>query len=141
MENLRELHIGNVISEYIEKEGVKINEVVRKLNVSKHKVISMLHSKSIETDDLLKWSKFFNIDFFRLYSGHLILHHGISGITPKKAENGERKEKLMIRKNVYTFEIKKFIIDQVKNNELTIQDAIKKYNIPKTTIYKWIRQY
>jgi hypothetical protein len=138
MENLREIHIGNIISEYIEKEDIKANDVIKKMKISKHKLTSTLASKSIDSDELLKWSKFFNIDLFRLYSGHLILHHGISGIKPKKSI---KTEKLIIRKNVYTIEIKKFIIDQVKNKELTVSDAISKYNIPKTTIYKWIRQY
>lgn len=138
MENLREIHIGNVLTEYIEQEGIKHNDIIRKLKITKNKLSSTLSSKSIDTDDLLKWSKFLNVDLFRLYSGHLILHHGISGIKPQKKE---KSDKLIIRKNVYTFEIKKFIIDQIKNNEISIPMAISKYNIPKTTLYKWIRQY
>jgi hypothetical protein len=137
MENLRDIHIGNLLQECVNNEGIKSNDLIRKMKISKHKLMATFASKSIETEDLLKWSKFFNIDFFRLYSGHLILHHGISGIAPKKTE---KTTKIHIRKNVYTLEIKQFVLSQIESNELSITDAISKYNIPKSTIYKWVRQ-
>ena len=36
MENLRELHIGNILTEYIDQEGIKFNDIVRKLKISKN---------------------------------------------------------------------------------------------------------
>ena len=51
----------------------------------------------------------------------------------------ERKH-LQLKKNIYTKEIKDHILNLINTKELTIMQAMSKYNIPKTTIYKWVRK-
>ena len=49
-------------------------------------------------------------------------------------------EREKLKKNIYTKEIKDHILNLINTKELTIMQAMSKYNIPKTTIYKWVRK-
>ena len=41
----------------------------------------------------------------------------------------------------YTFEHKLFVIDQVKNGQISVNYASKKYNISRSSINYWIKKY
>lgn len=90
---------------------------------------------SIETENLLKWSKLLEYDFFRLYSQHLILY--------APAESKKYKKPLLpkFRKNIYTKEVIGFILSQIQSGEMSKFEVIEHYKIPKTTLYKWISKY
>jgi len=48
------------------------------------------------------------------------------------------------RKKTYekvTLELKLFVVDQIKNGQISTNYASKKYDIPRTTISYWIRKY
>ncbi len=45
------------------------------------------------------------------------------------------------RKNVYTTEIISFFLEMLEKNEITKREIIETYNIPKTTLYKWIKKH
>lgn len=45
------------------------------------------------------------------------------------------------RKNIYTKEIIYFILEIIQTGEKTKKQVIEDYNIPKTTLYKWIEKY
>ena len=45
------------------------------------------------------------------------------------------------RKNIYTKEIIDFILERIENGEMTKNQVIEQYGIPKTTLYKWIDKY
>jgi len=45
------------------------------------------------------------------------------------------------RKNIYTREIIDFILEEIHSGELSVNDVTERYNIPKTTLYKWIKKY
>jgi transposase-like protein len=69
---------------------------------------------------------------------HLSLYHAIA------VTNGERKVNKTVgefRKNVYSKEIRDFVIAQIKTGIITKHEAIAKYNLPKTTVYNWMRKY
>ena len=79
----------------------------------------------------------FKCDFFRIYSQHLILY------APIKSENTNREKSLLpqFRKNIYTREIIDFILERIRTNEMSKNEVIERYRIPKTTLYKWISKY
>ena len=45
------------------------------------------------------------------------------------------------RKNIYTKEVIDFILEQISTEEMTKNQVIERYRIPKTTLYKWISKY
>src|SRR5690606_2048453 len=104
----------------------------------------MLEQKSMDADQLLRWSKLLEYDFFRVYSQHLIL------FAPKAANKAESKQKHernddqnmpVFRKNIYTTEIINHLLELIKTGQKTPQQIITEYKIPKTTLYRWIQKY
>ena len=102
-------------------------------------ISEMMNAKSIDTETLLKWCKLLEYDFFRIYTQHLILY----APTSAKAENTKKQKPVLPRfsKNIYTKEVIDFILEQIQNKEMTKVQIIERYNIPKTTLYKWISKY
>ena len=47
----------------------------------------------------------------------------------------------LFRKNIYTREIIDFILEQINTNVKTPKQVVDDYNIPKTTLYKWMSKY
>ena len=101
-------------------------------NCTEDEVIEMYQQENLPTDILLKWSKLLEYDFFRIYSQHLILY------APIKSENTNREKSLLpqFRKNIYTREIIDFILERIRTNEMSKNEVIERYRIPKTTLYK-----
>jgi DNA invertase Pin-like site-specific DNA recombinase len=62
---------------------------------------------------------------------------------PIKSENPNREKSLLpqFRKNIYTREIIDFILERIQTNEMSKNEVIERYGIPKTTLYKWISKY
>jgi hypothetical protein len=137
---VRDIHIGNLINYVLSEKKVSLNEIRSKMGFSTRIINQMLNSPSIDTLLLLKWSKVLRYDFFRLYSSHLMLHHGISNTLSKKEDNLEI-EGIQIRKNVYTKELIQFLVNKVRSNEMNTRQVINQYGIPKTTFYKWLQKY
>ena len=98
----------------------------------------MYTRENLPTDVLLKWSKLLEYDFFRMYSQHLILY-----APPSANEKTERQKTTLpqFRKNIYTKEVIDFILEMIKTGEKTKTQVIEEYNIPKTTLYKWISKH
>lgn len=137
--NFKEIHIGNLINQKVTESGIEMFRICNFLKCSKQQVSEMYQSKSLDTETLLRWSKLLEYDFFRLYSQHLILY---STASTKKKEQQNKKTKLpQFRKNIYTKEVIDFILERIKTAEMTKQQIIERYKIPKTTLYKWIEKY
>ena len=137
---VREIHIGNIISFVINEKKLTLNELRIKMVCSTRTINNMLNESSIDTQSLLKLSKVLKYDFFRLYSSHLMLHHGISNTISKQVDNIE-VEGIHIRKNVYTKELIEFIVNKVRSKEMSTRQVISQYGIPKTTLYKWLQKF
>ena len=78
-------------------------------------------------------------DFFRVYSQHLIFY-----TPPSKGDSSPEKANTQLpqfRKNIYTKEVIDFIIEQITTGEMSMKEVLEKYNIPKTTLYKWLSKY
>lgn len=137
---VRNIHIGNIITNVILEKKLTDKELSFKLKISIDEINKQLTSNTMDTITLLKWSRALRYDFFRLYSSHLMLHHGISNSISKKALNIDIKG-IQIRKNVYTKEMIFFLVNKVKSNEMKPMQVIDKYGIPKTTFYKWLLKF
>lgn len=135
--NFKKIHIGYVLKSIVYERKLEEEDVLKYFKITKETLDEIYNTHNVTLDELLKWSKFLRFDLFRIFSMHLMLHHGIS-ITKSKKKDGNAG--ISIRKNVYTQEIKVFVVSQIRNEEISVPDAIKKYSIPKTTLYKWLKQ-
>ena len=137
MLNFKNIHIGQMIKERIAENEMETLRICNFFNCTEDEVIEMYQQENLPTDILLKWSKLLEYDFFRIYSQHLILY------APIKSENPNREKSLLpqFRKNIYTKEIINFVLEQINTKEMTKTEVMKRYGIPKTTLYKWISKY
>ncbi len=135
--NIKDIHIGNLILAKVEEHQISIERISRFLNRTEEEVEMMFHAESMDTDILLKWCKLLKFDFFRFYTGHLILY-----APQARMDNvfSQKNDTLVFRKSIYTQEVKDFILDKIKTGKMTANDAVKRYRIPKTTLYKWMKK-
>ena len=135
--NFKSIHIGILINKAVTESGIEMSRICNFFNCTEDEVIEMYQQENLPTDILLKWCKLLEYDFFRIYSQHLILY------APVKSENPNREKSLLpqFRKNIYTREIIDFILERIQTNEMSKNEVIERYGIPKTTLYKRISKY
>ena len=138
--NFKDIHIDYFINQRVTENGIEISRICNFLKCTKKEISKMYESKSLDTELLLRWSKLLEYDFFRIYSQHLILYAPPSTIEKNKKTNVKSKLP-QFRKNIYTKEIIDFILEQIEKKEMTKNQIIERYRIPKTTLYKWISKY
>ncbi|MDP9962254.1 transposase [Chryseobacterium lathyri] len=135
--NLKNINIGALIKEIVAQSGIDMSRICSFLKYSEEEVISMYNEENLDTNTLLRWSKLLEYDFFRIYSQHLILYCPF-----KKEQNKNVNTQLpQFRKNIYTKEMRDFILEKINKGEKTCSEAINDYGIPKTTLYKWVKKY
>jgi hypothetical protein len=133
----KEIHIGKFIKERVDENEITIERICKFLGKDEGTIEMMYVSRSMDTDLLLRWSKLLEYDFFRLYSSHLILYAPPSAIN----KNQQKSEKTpYFRKNIYTQEIKDFIMKRILSGEMTQSEVIKEYSIPKSTLHRWLQK-
>ena len=120
--------------------GMEISRICNFLHCSEEEIEKMYEAKSLDTEILLKWSKLLQYDFFRMYTQHLILYAPPSA-NEKRSKENKKQTIPEFRKNIYTKEVIDFIIEQIDTEKMTKKQIIERYNIPKTTLYKWISKY
>lgn len=135
--NIKNIHIGSLIRSKVEEYQISIERISRFLNSTEDEVEKMYHAKSMDTDVLLKWCKLLKFDFFQFYTGHLILYAPQARIDNVFTQ---KENTLVFRKSIYTQEVKDFILDKIKTGKMTANDVVKRYKIPKTTLYKWMKK-
>ena len=135
--NIKNIHIGNLIRAKVEEHQIPIERISRFLDRTEYETEMMYHSKSIDTDVLLKWCKLLKFDFFRFYTGHLILYAPQAKIDNIADGKGNT---MIFRKNIYTQEVKDFILEKIESGAMTANEVVERYKIPKTTLYKWIKK-
>jgi len=101
------IHIGEIIKEIVDLQEISIDRILNFFNKDENFVKNIYESKSIDTEILLKWSKLLKYDFFSIYTSHLILYAPPSGADKSMIKS---KNISQFRKNIYTQEIKNFII-------------------------------
>ncbi len=135
--NFKDIHIGLMIKTRVEEMNIEIERICNFFKCTEKDVYGIYEQRNISTDVLLKWSKLLEYDFFRLYSQHLILYSPPSA-TEKKEQKQDKVNLPRFRKNIYTKEVIEFILNRIDTNEMTKNEVMERYNIPKTTLYKWI---
>ncbi|MCS4304054.1 transposase [Chryseobacterium sp. BIGb0232] len=139
--NYKNIHIGNLIENAVSESNIELSRICNFLHCTEKEVGKMYTCSSLDTEIVLKWSKLLEYDFFRIYTQHLILYAPASPKI-KTIPSEERKTVLpRFRKNIYTREVIDFILEQIKNGEMTKEEIIIRYKIPKTTLHKWIGKY
>ncbi|MDH5032832.1 MULTISPECIES: transposase [Chryseobacterium] len=139
--NFKEIPIGPLIEKEVAECDIELSRICSFMKCTEQEIRRMYKATSIETENLLKWSKLLEYDFFRLYSQHLILY--APAIAGKNTEYKQNKKTGLpqFRKNIYTKEIIDFILRQIESGEMSKTEVIEHYKIPKTTLYKWIWKY
>jgi len=135
--NLKNIHIGQIIQSKVQEQAVKTERLTKYFDCNENEINEMYQAETIDTGLLLQWCKLLKIDFFRYFVGHLAMYHSIN------VHSGNKKAERPVgefRKNVYSKEIIDFILLQVKESKMTLTEIRQKYNIPKTTIHRWIRK-
>ncbi len=135
--NFKEIHIGKLIKTKVEESSIDSERLSRYLKCSEEDLETFYKAKNCSTEELLKWSKILEYDFFRIYSQHLIFYSPASAIKESKKQSSLPK----FRKNIYTQEVIDFILELVKEGKKTKKEIITEYHIPKTTLYKWISKH
>ncbi len=136
--NYKDIHIGELIKNLVAERGIDLPRICNFLNCKEKDVIDIYQSESLDCDLLLRWCKVLEYDFFRIYSQHLIL---FAPANVKSCKNDKTTTVPQFRKNIYTKEIIEFILEKLDTDKMTKAEVIKVYNIPKTTLYKWINKY
>lgn len=136
--NFKDIHIGNLISNRVLDCAIEINRICDYFNCSENEIMKVFQSKTIDSNELLKWSKLLEYDFFRIFSQHLIFHSPQASRSYNKIPHNSLPK---FRKNIYTKEIIEFIIEEIHSGKMTKKEVIERYRIPKTTLYKWLRKY
>ena len=131
-----------MIEKAVSETGIPIPRICNFMKCSEDEILEMYKQENLQTDILLKWSKLLEYDFFRIYSQHLILYAPVSAPIENTEKQKSKKATLpQFRKNIYTKEIIDFILEQISLGEMTKTQVMEKYNIPKTTLYKWISKH
>ena len=123
------------IKQKVEEKGIPMSRICNFFQLAEEDIHKFYNREEIETSILLKWSKLLDYDFFRIYTGHLILYS-----PAVKDQNIKPSELPVFRKNIYTKEVIDYLVELITENKKTVTDVIEYYGIPKTTIYKWLRK-
>jgi len=137
--NFKDIHIGSLISQKVTESGIEISRICNFIKSTEQEITQMYEAKSLDCEILLRWSKLLEYDFFRIYSQHLILYSPLSKSDNINKSTSSKLPKF--RKNIYTKDIINFILELIESKEKTTQQIINEYNIPKTTLYIWIKKY
>ena len=139
--NFKEIHIRTLINQAVTESGTEMSRICNFFKCSEEEIEQMYKRKSLDTEILLKWSKLLQYDFFRMYTQHLILYAPSSANVRINKKEEQKPILPQFRKNIYTKEVIDFIIEQLETEKMTKKQIIERYNIPKTTLYKWISKY
>ncbi|KFC21605.1 transposase [Chryseobacterium sp. FH1] len=134
--NFKNIHIGGLIKQRVLECEIEDQRICNFLKCSDTELLQMYEQESLDSEILLRWSKILSYDFFRIYSQHLIFYS-----PPTKVLQNQNVKKTALptfRKNIYTQEVIDFILEQIESKEMTKSEVIERYNIPKTTLYKWM---
>lgn len=137
--NFKDIHIGSLISQKVTESGIEISRICNFIKSTEQEITQMYEAKSLDCEILLRWSKLLEYDFFRIYSQHMILYSPLSKSDNINKSTSSKLPKF--RKNIYTKDIINFILELIESKEKTTQQIINEYNIPKTTLYIWIKKY
>ncbi len=137
----KNIHIGTHIKHIATCKELSISRACTFLKCSHQDILDMYCKKSLDSELLLRWCKLLDYNFFMFYHTHLQIFKPLASTTKiLKNSDSKRDEEYVFRKNIYSKEIINWILEKLNKEELSVKDVIEKYNIPKTTIYRWIQR-
>lgn len=136
---LKNIHIGSFIKQAIIEKEIELDRICKFMNCSDKEIEEMYNSEDLPAGVLLRWSKLTEYDFFRLYSQYLLLYTSNPAAAKDRKKSDSKLPKF--RKSMYSNEIIMFVVEMIESKEMTIPQVIKKYNIGRTTVYKWMAKY
>ncbi|WP_294221508.1 transposase [uncultured Chryseobacterium sp.] len=137
--DFKNIHIGKLIQEKVSENEVNILRICNFFKAGEEQIYDMYECHELSTGILLRWSKLLEYDFFRMYSQHLILYAPPKS-TDSNTKQNKKSELPQFRKSLYTKEMIDFILEMIETQKKTKLEVIQDYNIPKTTLYKWIEK-
>lgn len=137
MIDFKNIHIGSLIRQRADELSISIAHICGFFKYNPEQIEKMYLSESVETKELLLWSRLLEYDFFRLYTQNLVLYYPRHKTKIQVAETALPR----FRKSIYTREIIEYILELIRTKEKTSQQIIDEYKIPKTTLHKWIVKY
>ena len=139
--NFKEIYIGELIKKRVVEKDIQLTRICKFMNSTEEEIEKMYQMKSLDTKIVLRWSKLLEYDFFRLYSQHLILYAPVESGKSISSDKNKNSSLPRFRKNIYTKEVIDYLLNKIETGEMKSSEIIKRYNIPKTTLYKWISKY
>lgn len=137
----KNIHIGEVIHQRVTECEIKMPRICNFFKCDIETIEKMYEVKSLDTEKLLQWSKLLEYDFFRLYSQYLILYSPPKSVKYNTTQNTKKSLLPQFRKNIYTKEIIDFVLELIRTGKKSKKQVTDEYNIPKTTLYKWLDKY
>lgn len=138
--NFRNIHIGSLVAQRMKECGIDLERAAKFIDVSVMEIEQMFTLKSLDSHVLLRWCKLLKYDFFRIYSQHLILYAPQHRSKIEKNNDEKESESLLpvFKKHIYTQEIIEYLVELVDTGQKTARDIQIDYNIPATTVLRWI---
>jgi hypothetical protein len=132
---LKKIHMGSLLKERVEESDLDMARIAKFFKCSEEEIQEHFERRDLYCEDLLKWSKLLEYDFFRIYTQHLILYAPQRNVNYNKV-TAKKSSLPQFRKNIYTKEIIEFILEKINKGKMSKNEVIEYYNIPKTTLYK-----
>jgi hypothetical protein len=138
--NFKNINIGSFIRTRVEECGLDPSKLRELLGISGEEIEKVYETGIMSMESLMQWSELLEYDFFRIYTEHLILHAPQSNVNYAVVKK-KKVKRPVLRKNIYTKEIIDFIIELIETGRKTEMEIVEDYEIPKSTLYKWIFKF
>lgn len=141
--NYKDIHIGDRIKYLVQHKEISLERICAFIKCDPLTIQDMYLKKSLDSEILLKWSKLLEYNLFMFYNSHLQIYAPNSSrakISGKLSSKDKDSRSYNFKKNLYTPEVKRFIINQILIKGISTHTIIEKYQIPKTTLYRWLRK-
>jgi hypothetical protein len=125
------IHIGETIKKVVDHKNVPANVICRHFDISNSELNEIYDTPNMDVNELLAWSIFLKYNFFAIYQSYYQTHH--SRINPSTSERH------VFVKNYYSPEMINYLI-KLSINHMSCKEIQNKYNIPKTTLNRWVRK-
>lgn len=140
MQQYKDIHIGSKIQAVVTAQEIDMQRIEKFFKTDEEHILQMYQSKSLDAELLLKWCKLLDYNFFLYYHSHLQLYSPSASTAKTKSETTE-KAQAVFRKNIYTQQVQDFLLELVVSGKMTPKEVIRKYNLPKVTLYTWMRKH